>query len=135
MLLYKDSLVELQYEVATDVLSMEWPDVTGFSKSEISHYLQKVIDTLKHYDVRRYLIDSRHNKVEVTETEQKNIAYQFSTELLKTRVNKMARVVGQNTEKERRVENMRQQLVAELPFEMEYQEFTDMATALSWLKA
>lgn len=134
MLLLKDSLVELYYDVTADVLSMKWPDLTGLTKSEIQHSLQKVIDTLKHYDIKKFLVDARENKVEVPEEVHKQVAYQFSIDLKSTRVEKMARIASTNLEREKRTYLVRQAINQELTFNLEYQEFNDGEAALSWLQ-
>ncbi|KAA3436914.1 hypothetical protein [Rufibacter hautae] len=135
MLVLKDSLVELHYDVTTDILSMGWPDLTGFALSEVNHSLKKVIDTLKHYDIKKLLIDGRQNKVEVTEKEQKQVAHQFSLDLRHTRVKKVARLASSDWDKERRSHQLSEELSHELTYSVQYQEFTDERTALAWLRA
>ncbi len=114
---------------------MAWPDLNGFALSEINHSLKKVIDTLKHYDIKKLLIDGRQNKVEVTEKEQKQVAHQFSLDLRQTRVKKVARLASMDREKERRTHLLSEELIHELTYSVQYQEFTDERTAVAWLKA
>ncbi|GAA4424100.1 hypothetical protein GCM10023188_03540 [Pontibacter saemangeumensis] len=35
MLLHKDGLIELNYDVATDILTAKWPDMMNFTTAEI----------------------------------------------------------------------------------------------------
>ncbi|MFC6999007.1 hypothetical protein [Rufibacter roseus] len=134
MLLLKDSLVELHYDVTTDILSMKWPDLTGLTKSEIMHSLKKVIDTLKFYDIKKFLIDSRGNRIEVPVEDHRQVVHQFGVQLLTTRVEKLARIASNDMVREDRTHKLVEEVNKEITFNMQFQEFDNEQAALAWLK-
>jgi hypothetical protein len=134
MLLLKENLVELHYDVTSDLLSMKWPELTGLTISQIQHSLRKVIDTLKHYDVKHFLVDSRDNLLEVSAQEHRDVRYQFSADLRTTRVSKMARIASTNLSRGDRTHQVAREIAKDMNFNLQYQEFDDEEAALSWLR-
>lgn len=63
MILHQDLLLELVYDVRTDILSVKWPDIKDVSVSELEYSFQKLLDTISHYDIKRLLIDSSKSVV------------------------------------------------------------------------
>ncbi|WP_207431892.1 hypothetical protein [Sabulibacter ruber] len=135
MLLYKDGLLELNYEVTTDILSVRWPDLKFFSIAEIQYSLNKLVDALKHYDIKKLLIDSTSSTVEISEEEQKTIAYKFALMLQGTRVQKVARIINPDIKREQRSQKISGELTKEMTFTIQFENFPDQASALSWLSA
>ncbi|WP_347158848.1 hypothetical protein [Pontibacter chitinilyticus] len=134
MLLHKDGLIELNYEVATDILTVCWPDMTGFTRSEIGYALQKLIDTLKHYDIKKLLIDARSRVVELPEEEYADLMLDFSRNLLSTRLMKVARLQTLDMSREKKVERATAKVEKQVQIDIPYKSFADEVSALAWLR-
>ena len=136
MLLHKDGLIELNYDVVSDVLKVKWPDLTGFTMPEINYSLTKLIDTLRHYDIKKLLVDSRTSSVaDVSQEEYHNVLFGFAKKLMTTRLEKMARIETADRSRENVVTQTADEAVNNLGIQYEFQNFTDEKTALRWLTA
>ncbi|GAB3538070.1 hypothetical protein GCM10027443_32250 [Pontibacter brevis] len=134
MVLFDNSLIKLDYEPATDILAVEYPDLHDFLLSEIKRSIDTLIDTIKHYDVKRLLLDSTRTVISVSDEESREIALYLTAGLMRTRVQKVARVQSASADVEATAEgnirHIRQSFA--LPFEV--QNFTAKADAVAWLK-
>ena len=134
MLLHKDGLIELNYDVATDVLFMQWPDVSGLTMPEIDFSLKKLIDTLRHYDIKHLFVDSRDSKmVGLTNEEHLNFLKRFTEHLMTTRLQKMARLATSDIRRENIVDVAAEEAINSLGITFEFRNFSDEATAYNWL--
>jgi hypothetical protein len=134
MILHKDSLIELNYDVATDVLKVHWPDLTGFTMPEINYSLKKLIDTLRHYDIKKLLVDSRTSSIaDVTKDEHHLILLDFTRKLMTTRLERLARIQTNDNSREDLVLQTADEAIHDLGIQFQFQNFSDEATALSWL--
>ena len=134
MLLHKDGLIELNYDVVSDVLKVKWPDLTGFTMPEINYSLTKLIDTLRHYDIKKVHIDSRTSSVaDISKEEYHNVLLGFAKRLMTTRLEKMARIETADRSRENVVTLTADEAVNNLGIQYEFQNFTDENTALRWL--
>lgn len=131
MLLYKSSFFNLEYDPATDVLSLDWPDVKDFLVPEVTRELAVLVDNIKHYDVKKLLIDTSKARVEVSSTEYQDFIATFARALKTTRLQKFARVATASPEREKISENARQ--ASSITDVMEFRSFASKAEALAWL--
>lgn len=134
MILHKDGLIELNYDVKDDILSVKWPDITNFIKSEAQYSFKLLIDAIRHYDVKKLLIDSRHNVVEIPDPEYQTLMLQFSHDLVATRLQKIARIVSFDVNREQKVQAVSEQIRPQLKTTLHTQNFQTEAEALAWLK-
>ncbi|GAB3813102.1 hypothetical protein [Pontibacter rugosus] len=134
MLLHNDGLIELNYDVASDILFVKWPDLTNVSEHEITYSFQKLIDTLRHYDIKNLLIDTRTNDIVVTEQEYEAMMLQLSRDLLSTRLQRVARLQVLNPDREKRVVAAIEKISGYLHISVQYKSFTSEAEAFAWLK-
>ena len=123
-------LITLDYNPAKDILFVEWPDIQKFSLSEVKHSLQDVINTLKFYDVKNLLIDSRKAVIGVSKEEYASIASGFIRELSGTRLRKVARLESNSKTKEAQVRELTQ-----LKAPIAFQNFSNRNEALKWLES
>lgn len=93
-------LVKLDYNPAEDVLAVVWPDFRDYAVSEAVHILDIVLDTLRCYDVKYLLTDTRGRMVDVPDTQYKEIILNFAKGLATTRLRKLARVVTESSLRE-----------------------------------
>ena len=74
MVLFDNSLIRLDYNPATDILEVEYPDLYDYLLSEIRRSIDTLLDTVKNYDVKRLLLDSTRTIISVGDEESREIA-------------------------------------------------------------
>ncbi|MCX2739788.1 hypothetical protein [Pontibacter anaerobius] len=134
MILFENSIVKLDYDPATDIVEIEYPDLHGFLLPEIKHTITILVDYIRNYDVKRMLLDSTKTMVSVSEEESREVAMTLAAGVMKTRVEKVARVQSPSEAveqtSERNIHHLKQ--TQQLPFEL--RNFTSKAEAIAWLK-
>ncbi|PIQ21293.1 MAG: hypothetical protein COW65_09990 [Cytophagales bacterium CG18_big_fil_WC_8_21_14_2_50_42_9] len=135
MILYQDSLLELDYDACTDVLYVNWPNLTEANIPYLNIAIDELLNAIKHYDIKRLLIDSGISHVDIPEEVYRPIVFSFINRLKSTRLHRMARVVPENTLREARLQGYTHQMQAENMFSYETGEFSSKDQALAWLKA
>lgn len=135
MILFKNSILNLDYNPATDILEVGYPDLHDFLLPEIKHSINILIDTVKHYDVKRVLLDSTRTTSSVGPDESREIAVYLASGLMTTRVQKVARLQSPSLHIEERAQgNIKHiQEANQLPYQL--QNFTSKEVAIDWLKA
>lgn len=121
-------VVKLDYDPAKDVLSVEWPDFNGYSVSEAVYILDIVVETVKGYDVKYLLTDTRNRMVGVPDSRYKEIILKFAKDLAATRLQKLARIVTESSLREKPIREARQEALLTIPM----RNFYSMEEALSW---
>lgn len=122
-------VIRLDYEPATDVLSVEWPDVHEHSLGEVEHVLDVVAQAARLYDVRYLLADTRRGIVTVPEQRYRELLLRFAGSLAATRVLKLARVVTAETLRE----DATRQAMREAALSVPVKSFHSTEEALRWL--
>lgn len=133
MVLFDNSLIRLDYDPATDVMEVEYPDLHDYLLTDIKRSIDTLLDTVKNYDVKRLLLDSTRTIISIGDVESREIATYLAAGLTRTRVQKVARVQSPNATVENTAQhNIRHISAAQvLPFEL--QNFSNKAMALEWL--
>jgi hypothetical protein len=134
MILYPDNLLTLDYEMETDILKVQWPDLTLAALPELQVAIHKLIDAVKHYDVKRLLIDSRKSKVEIPEDIYKPIVFGLIQALTQTRLERMARVLPEDTLRETRLRSYNEEMTKQKMFTFKTGEFCTLEEAQGWLR-
>lgn len=133
MILFQNSIIKLDYTPATDILDVEYPDLHGFMLPEIKLNIDIMIDNIVNYDVKKVLLDSSHTVVSVSAEESREVATYLAAGLIKTRVQKVARVQSNNTTVETTAQGNIQHIQESLPLPFLLQNFTGKADAIDWL--
>jgi hypothetical protein len=135
MILLQNSILVLEYEPATDIMQVRYPDLNSMHLSEIRHSLNVMVENIRNYDVRKLLLDASNTALEVSEEDNRQITLELAGMLAKTRLLKVARVQPFDKEDEARaqknIEAARQSGL--LPYEVG--SFTNRTDALNWLKS
>jgi hypothetical protein len=134
MLIYHNSIITLDYNPATDILSVALPDIQAHSISEVERCLDIIVEHVISYDVKKILIDSSKAVVEVEDEAYRNLMLQFSQALMKTRLQMVARIGTPVAAQERRANLVAEEVHQSNPL-VAYQNFTGKAAALDWLLA
>lgn len=124
-------VIKLDYDPARDVLSVEWPEVRDYTVSEAMHILDTVIETVRLYDVKYLLTDTRKSAIDIPEFEYKEIILKFAKDLATTRLYKVARVVTESTLRKVPIHEVTQQAHLSIPI----QNFYSTEDALAWLNS
>ncbi|MCC9138043.1 hypothetical protein ACFSKU_03655 [Pontibacter silvestris] len=135
MVLFDNSLIRLDYTPATDILAVEYPDLHDFLLSDIKRSIDTLVDTAKHYDVKRVLLDSTRTVSSVSEEASRKIAAYLAAGLMGTRVVKVARVQSPSATVETTAQENMKHVRQSLPLPFELQNFTCRAEAVEWLMA
>ncbi|ALI98230.1 STAS/SEC14 domain-containing protein [Rufibacter tibetensis] len=130
MIIYQSGLITLDYDPATDILYIKWPDVQDFLVPEIKQALHILVDHIRSYDIKKLLIESSKASLDIPGDEYKVVVNEFGQNLMNSRLEKLARILTPNTMRETKVEEVKQ----ELNFSVAMRTFTDKKKALSWLK-
>lgn len=124
-----DPLVKLDYNPALDILIVEWPDFRQYSLYESVYVLDKVIETIRHYDVKYLLTDTRYKMVDISDSEYKKIILKFALGLETSRLQKLARIVTESTLRERTITEVKQEVQLTIPLK----NFFNKKEAVNWL--
>lgn len=133
MILEKDSLLNFNYDIATQILSVRYPDLTGTPIPQIKNSLDKLYRNVVNYDVKKLLLDIRSGVKGVTETQYQELVNDFLRQLSKTRLEKIARVLPENPAREYLVEHYAQVLRKDIIVKFKDQNFATKEEALAWL--
>jgi hypothetical protein len=133
MILYQSSLITLEYDPATDILSVNWPDVQEVYIPALEKEANVLVETIKHYDVKKLLIDSSKAAVEVDEEAYQSFLVSFAHELMKTRLRKVARIGTTDQTREKLVNQTSE--VTQISQAMAFQVFDNKSKAQAWLLA
>lgn len=134
MILFENSIMKLEYDPATDIMVVAYPELHGYLLPEIKHSVDILADVVKSYDVKKVLLDSTKTVVDVTPEESREIAVYMASSLAQTRVQKVARVQSLNLTVETRAERNLQHVQQALSLPYVLQNFTHKAEALAWLQ-
>ncbi|MBF8963726.1 hypothetical protein I0P70_10740 [Pontibacter sp. FD36] len=135
MILLQNSILRLEYNPATDILQVRYPDLQRYHLSEIRHSLQIMVETIRNYDVRKLLLDARTTAIEIEEDENRQLTVELAGMLSKTRLTKVARVQPADPEKEARAQRNIEAARKAGILNYEVATFTTPEEALIWLKA
>ncbi|NDK55666.1 hypothetical protein [Pontibacter fetidus] len=131
MILHEDGFLKLEYDANTDVLSVPCPDIQEFELLHIHKALSIVVDVLTSYDIKRFLFDSSKSRIDVNGAAFNQLLHQLTLGLVNSRLQKLARVVSADAEREQSIAQFLIQAKGQLPYEV--QNFSNKAVALHWL--
>lgn len=129
-MILENTLIRLEYNPAKDLLDVEWPDYNLYSLPEFKHLLEKVIDTVRFYDIGYLLLDARSTLDAIKEIDYIDAAILFLDNLSKTRVKKVARLVNHSSIREKQI----QEISYQHQLTLEFQTFSSREVAISWLE-
>lgn len=133
MILHQSSLIRLDYNPATDILVVDYPDINEFLLPHIRQSLTLMVEAILNYDVKKLLLDASRTIIEISEEENKQVTMQLAADLMRTRLQKVARIqpvnMMQETRAQENISRIRQ--VGLLPYQLET--FTSRTAAMAWL--
>jgi hypothetical protein len=133
MVLYENGLIRLDYDPATDVLNIRYPDLYDYLLPEIRNSIDILVDTIRNYDVKKVLLDSSKTHVGVDRERSREVTMYLVSGFLKTRLQKLARVQSLSEAVEQTAQANISHVHASLSLPFEFRNFTERQEALGWL--
>ncbi|WP_128396952.1 hypothetical protein [Botryobacter ruber] len=115
-------------------MKVVYPDLQDFLLVEIINATDKLVETVKTYNVKRILIDSSKTAVPAGNAEGREISLTLALGLMKTHVQKIARVESFSADVEATVQSHISYINQTIYIPFLFKNFTDKAEALEWLK-
>lgn len=133
MILHRDYIIQLDYNPATDILQVDYPDLQSAQLSEVRHSLTLMVEAIRNYDVKKLLLDASSTSINVSHEESRELTSKLAADLASTRIKKLARVQPINLRDEARAQENIKNLhkAGLLPYQL--QTFATKAEALNWL--
>lgn len=135
MILLKNCDIKLDYNPATDILEIEYPDMYSYQLSEINYNMGLMVASIKNYDIKKLLFDSSKTVIQVSEHEYSEVMDELLLLLAETRLQKVARIALSDKARER-IEHYKvveQEKLLKLPFSIET--FKNRSDAKAWLSS
>jgi hypothetical protein len=133
LILYKDNIVELDYQPAHDLLITCQPATRPYDANEVRSAFISIITHVKEYYITRLLLDFTRNTYDLTEPEYKNTMAQLTVGLLQTSLQKVARLSTPDAIREHKISSMLHTIQVAVPMAVEVQMFTTKEEAMQWL--
>lgn len=130
MIVFKNSLISLDYNPEYDILSFDWPDIGPAEKAVFVYMMDQVVETMKSYNVKNLLIDVSHSVVTIPAEEYQKLLIDLGEKTKKTAVRRVARVTTFDPERESNVKEVRESS----PVPYQYHDFRTKEDAIRWLK-
>jgi hypothetical protein len=92
MILLDNFLIKIDYNPATDIAIIDYPDLFDFELPEVQHAIELLAETINNYNVKKILIKPTRTTPERSLEEGGEIAAFLATKLRQAHVKKMARV-------------------------------------------
>jgi len=134
MILFQNSIIKLDYNPATDILEIAYPDLNGYLLPEIQYSINLMVDIIKNYDIKKLLLDSTRSVSSVSDEDSREVATYLAAAIMKTRVVKVARLQSQSTTIEKRTQGNIRHIRDSLPLPFQLQIFSNKAGAFEWLQ-
>ncbi|OKL38675.1 hypothetical protein [Pontibacter flavimaris] len=130
-MLIPNQFIKLEFNPALDILSVEWPNIHDYTVHELRFILAELVSTVKNYDIKKILADSRNSALTLPEQEYGAIVEKFAHELSTTRLRKFARLTTGLDYREKTAGKAAE----DMKDCFQVRSFYTMAEALAWLNA
>ena len=134
MILFENGIIKLEYFPATDILEVAYPDLYDFLLPDVLHSIDILVGNIVHFDVKRVLLDSSLTVVAVSEEKSRRITAHLVAGLMRTRLQKLARVQSANPVVEATAQSNIKHVRDTLPLPFELRNFTCKSAAVGWLR-
>lgn len=126
-------IIDLEYNPTTDILETTMPSVSHFGLSEVKFCLDLIIGAVTNYDIKKLLLDSTNSDIEMEDEAYQKIARNFGIALMKTRVQKVARIGTSDKVREEKSKQVTTQMKAEFNLPVQFKTFANRKQAHAWL--
>ncbi|WP_026463830.1 hypothetical protein [Adhaeribacter aquaticus] len=136
MILYQNSLMVLNYEPSSDILTVEWPNAELFLLPDLKQTFLTLIETVRNYDIKQLLIKTTAESViPVLDNTKDNSIYirQVLKGLRGTRLQKIARILAFEIEQDKEEQKLSAEINADATITIQYRTFLENEMAMAWL--
>ncbi|MER2999351.1 hypothetical protein [Pontibacter populi] len=133
MILYKDHLIQLDYDPAEDLLRTSLQTVRPYDAAEVRSTFISIIACVKDYNITRLLLDFTSNTYDLSESEYKTTMAQLTVGLLQTSLRKVARLTTPDNTREYKIASMLGNIKDAVPVPVQVQMFDNRDEAMRWL--
>ncbi|MBF8963728.1 hypothetical protein I0P70_10750 [Pontibacter sp. FD36] len=124
-----NKFLKLDYNPTKDILLVEWPNMHNYTLPEVTYIINEVVETVRSYDIKRILTDTRQSKVTVPMEEYAGIINNLALQLATTRLQKFAKLKTADPDRETISSNAAALVVGSIT----YRSFESMEEAIEWL--
>ncbi|WP_299986756.1 hypothetical protein [uncultured Pontibacter sp.] len=124
-----NKFLKLDYNPTKDILLVEWPNMHNYTLPEVTYIINEVVETVRSYDIKRILTDTRQSKVTVPMEEYAGIINNLALQLATTRLQKFAKLKTADPDRETISSNAAALVVGSIT----YRSFESMDDAIEWL--
>ncbi|TXK36697.1 hypothetical protein FVR03_17105 [Pontibacter qinzhouensis] len=129
MILFQSHAIRLNYAPSTDILTADLSVEHEFYLLEIREVLRTISDAVRHYDVKRLLMDSRKRMLQIDKESYAQLMIEFASELNGTRLQKFGRLRSGVASREDLALYIQEQVAHNFTL----RSFTDKDKAYEWL--
>ena len=133
MILYSDSIIELDYTPAQDILTTKLQEEREYDVTEVRDAFRSIVVTVKEYNITRLLLDFTGNTLDLTDTEYRHSIAQLAVGLMQTPLLKIARISSQIPEREQKIMGTHEGIKNKVNLQIAFQIFSSKTTAINWL--
>ena len=133
MILYKDHIVELDYQPAQDLLTTCLRATRSYDATEVRSAFISIITHVNEYNITRLLLDFTRNTYDQSETEYKSNIAQLTVGLLQTSIRKVARLTTPDAIREHKISSILDSIQEAVPMAVEVEMFSSKEEAMRWL--
>ncbi|EJF08208.1 hypothetical protein [Pontibacter sp. BAB1700] len=124
-----NKFLKLDYNPTKDILFVDWPNMHSYTLPEVTYIINEVVETVRSYDIKRILTDTRQSKVTVPMEEYAGIINNLALQLASTRLQKFAKLKTADPDRETISSNAAALVVGSIM----YRSFESMEEAIEWL--
>lgn len=133
MLLFENSILKLNYDPATDILDVQYPDLYNFMIPEVKYTIDLLIEHIKNYDIKRVMLDASKSLMKSEDERSREISTYLAAGLMGTRIQRLARLQSLSQAVEAATQQNIKHVKESMPIHFDIQTFTDRAEAREWL--
>jgi hypothetical protein len=128
-MLIPNKFLRLDYNPTNDVLFVEWPNMHDYSMPEVNYIIEELVETVRSYDIKRILTDTRQSVVTIPMDEYAKVINRLAMVLATTRLQKFARLQTPDPERNTIASNAAALVVGSIAF----RSFDSADEAVAWL--
>ena len=134
MILYEDGMLQLDYDVATDILYLPCPDIYEHEIEYMPKIFTVVVEVLNNYSIKKLLFDTSQSQILVSPREYQHMIRNLTYGLTSTQLQKLARVISVNTVRESQLIQFLDNEHTQMQLTYELRNFMSKTAALQWLQ-
>lgn len=133
MILYENGFIKLDYNPSTDVLYVKCPDIYEQELLFIHKAIRVVVEAVASHGIKNFVLDASRTEMDMSSENHGIVMAHFASDLVATGLQKLARIVSEDTAREKRVEAFVKAFYEEEKPTIGFRNFTSKAAAIDWI--